>query len=260
MYVSHFDKPLVTLREVQLPPARDCESTTQCTLLACFVQILDAISTVHCGAHNYICMRGRGGLRTRLRKTTDSQVLVWHSSRVATSFVFLGWRRPTWLYHFLRASHHQSVNLRVQPSHAPCVQCRRRTCSALNLTRPIVSFSAIEIYWESESKPTYSASESRCWFTAHSLRSRQATNEPVFSPKAGKQATGVEGVRAYYLVVSAWPVPTYLDCKCSSCACCEYLSCDVIRAIECAVCGAHHFPGHFHIHIMILLFKFARRG
>ena len=58
----------------------------------------------------------------------------------------------------------------------------------------------------------------------------------VFSPKAGKQATGVEGVRAYYLVVSAWPVPTYLDCKCSSCACCEYLSCDVIRAIECAVC------------------------
>ena len=53
----------------------------------------------------------------------------------------------------------------------------------------------------------------------------------VFSPKAGKQATGVEGVRAYYLVVSAWPVPTYLDCKCSSCACCEYLSCDVIQAI-----------------------------
>ena len=50
----------------------------------------------------------------------------------------------------------------------------------------------------------------------------------MFSPRAGKQATGVEGVRAYYLVVSAWPVPTYLDCKCSSCACCEYLSCDVI--------------------------------
>ena len=235
---------------MQLPPARDCESTTQCTLLACFVQILDAISTVHCGAHNYICMRGRGGLRTRLRKTTDSQVLVWHSSRVATSFVFLGWRRPTWLYHFLRASHHQSVNLRVQPSHAPCVQCRRRTCSALNLTRPIVSFSAIEIYWESESKPTYSASESRCWFTAHSLRSRQATNEPVFSPKAGKQATGVEGVRAYYLVVSAWPVPTYLDCKCSSCACCEYLSCDVIQAIYSSALRVRqtHPIQDFHIH------------
>lgn len=71
----------------------------------------------------------------------------------------------------------------------------------------------------------------------------------VFSPKAGKQATGVEGVRAYYLVVSAWPVPTYLDCKCSSCACCEYLSCDVIRAIECAVCVAHTTFQDFHIHM-----------
>ena len=71
----------------------------------------------------------------------------------------------------------------------------------------------------------------------------------VFSPKAGKQATGVEGVRAYYLVVSAWPVPTYLDCKCSSCACCEYLSCDVIRAIECAVCGdSHTLSKDFHSH------------
>ena len=151
-----------------------------------------ALSTVE-HKNLYAGSRPRGGLRTRLRKTTDSQVLVWHSSRVATSFVFLGWRRPTWLYHFLRASHHQSVNLRVQPSHAPCVQCRRRTCSALNLTRPIVSFSAIEIYWESESKPTYSASESRCWFTAHSLRSRQATNELSVLAEGGQAGNGSGG-------------------------------------------------------------------
>jgi hypothetical protein len=61
----------------------------------------------------------------------------------------------------------------------------------------------------------------------------------MFSPRAGKQATGVEGVRAYYLVVSAWPVPTYLDCKCSSCACCEYLSCDVIGRRGHPAPGAH---------------------
>jgi hypothetical protein len=64
----------------------------------------------------------------------------------------------------------------------------------------------------------------------------------MFSPRAGKQATGVEGVRAYYLVVSAWPVPTYLDCKCSSCACCEYLSCDVIGRRGHPAPGAHKGP------------------
>jgi hypothetical protein len=67
---------------------------------------------------------------------------------------------------------------------------RTRTCSALNLTRPIVSFSAIEMYWESESKPTYSASESRCWFTAHSLRSRQAPNELNVLAEGGQAGNG----------------------------------------------------------------------
>ena len=60
----------------------------------------------------------------------------------------------------------------------------------------------------------------------------------------------MEGVRAYYLVVSAWPVPTYLDCKCSSCACCEYLSCDVIQAIYSSALRVRqtHPIQDFHIH------------
>ena len=39
------------------------------------------------------------------------------------------------------------------------------------------------MYWESESKPTYSASESRCWLTAHSLYSTHAMRIGMLSGK-----------------------------------------------------------------------------
>ncbi|PSN29922.1 hypothetical protein C0J52_20714 [Blattella germanica] len=57
----------------------------------------------------------------------------------------------------------------------------------LNLTLALASFSLIAKKFKRSKCPIYEANESLCWFTSHSN-----------------------------FVVSAWPVPMYLDCKCSS--------------------------------------------
>lgn len=61
------------------------------------------------------------------------------------------------------------------------------TCKQLNFTLPTVSFSATAMYCDSESNPTYNASESRCWLTPHSL---QMTRKEVETQRGERMSFG----------------------------------------------------------------------
>ena len=61
------------------------------------------------------------------------------------------------------------------------------------------------------------------------------------SAAAARRSWRTRGVGApHNLVVSAWPVPTYFACRCSSCECTEYRSWLVIAGGQGACDGARH--------------------
>ena len=96
-----------------------------------------------------------------------------------TSVLFLWWWRPARLYHFLWSRNGQGgesargergLDTQRAVRRLLLGLVGRRACKQLNLTRPTDSFSATAKNMLNESIPVYSAYESRCWLTAHSLR------------------------------------------------------------------------------------------